>query len=123
MGNRSLRTLRLTLKKAPFDVMVTGEKTEEFREDSQWIRSRLFNKDGSPRQCDQIEYVNGYGADRPRFTTDFQGFELLASVNRQYSNGLEVQSDTPLFCIRHSKVLGTVNTKGLTNEQANPGRR
>ena len=38
-----MKVLRLTLKKKAFDVMVTGEKQEEFRKYSKWIESRLFN--------------------------------------------------------------------------------
>jgi hypothetical protein len=102
-------TLRLTLKKAPFDVMVTGEKMEEFREPSRWIRSRLFNRDGTPRSYDFIEYTNGYGADRPRFTTNFVGFEHLDRVSRRYSNGLTIDSDSPLFVIKHTRILSKQN--------------
>lgn len=102
-----MKTLRLTLKKAPFDVMVTGEKLEEFREESKWITSRLFNKDGSPKHYDRIEYVNGYGAHRPRFITDFKGVKRVDQVNKTYSNGLTVVSDTPLLVIMHSEVLST----------------
>lgn len=104
-GTNSLKTLRLTLKKAPFEVMLTGEKTEEFREPSDWIRSRLFNPDGSMRDYDRIEYTNGYGLTRPRFVTDFIGFELLECVHRQYSNGLKVVSDQPVYAIKHSQII------------------
>lgn len=75
--HRNCRILRLTLKVMPFQVMKTGEKLEEFREPSDWIRSRLFTKDGMPREYDMIEYVNGYGATRPRLFTDYCGFELI----------------------------------------------
>lgn len=100
-----MSTLRLTLKKPPFEVMVTGEKKEEFRIDSQWIRSRLFDKQGRPRHYDYIEYVNGYGADRPRFVTDFCGFEMVDSVNQKYSNGLHVTASGPTFVIKHSRIV------------------
>ena len=42
-------TLKLTLKKMPFEVMVTGEKKIEFRCPSKWIESRLFDKENSKR--------------------------------------------------------------------------
>jgi len=105
-----VRVLKLTLKRQPFDVMVTGEKREEFRLQGDWIESRLFSKDGSPREYDQIEYVNGYGSKRPRFVTDFQGFELLAcGVNRDYSNGLVIRTEEPHYVIRHSRIISTKN--------------
>jgi hypothetical protein len=89
--------------------MVSGEKTEEFREPSDWIKSRLFNNDGSKRDYDEIEYTNGYGSSRPRFITDFVGFELLSSVSRMYTNGLKVETNEPIFVIRHSHVISTEN--------------
>lgn len=89
--------------------MVSGEKLEEFRDVTPWIESRLFDKDGSKRIYDLIQYVNGYGSDRPSFTTDFLGFDLLCCVNKKYSNGLIVDINNPVYVIRHSKVLTTKN--------------
>jgi hypothetical protein len=90
----------------PFEVMKTGEKLEEFRVPSDWIRSRLFTQDGIHREYDRIEYVNGYGANRPRFYTDYCGFELIQQgVWRSYSNGLIISTDKPVYVIRHSMVL------------------
>jgi len=88
-----MKTLKLTLSKAPFEVMVTGEKKEEFREGGSWIRSRLFNKDDTEREYDLIEFTNGYGAHRPSFTCKFDGFvECYMNVaTREYSNGLKVE--------------------------------
>lgn len=86
------KVLRLTLKKKPFDVMITGEKQEEFRKDSQWIRSRLFDKEFNHRRYDLIHFTNGYGNDKPFFTCKFEGFlDCYMDVKkRKYSNGLEV---------------------------------
>ena len=108
--NATVNILRLTLKKTPFQVMVTGEKKEEFRLPSDWIKSRLFNKDGSVRQYDCIEYVNGYGKCRPRFVTDYQGFDLIDSgIFKTYSNGLTLKINEPVFVIKHSRVLSVSN--------------
>lgn len=104
--HNNCRILRLTLKSMPFEVMRTGEKLEEFREPSDWIRSRLFTKAGIPREYDYIEYVNGYGAARPRFYTDYCGFELIQQgIWRSYSNGLIVSTDKPVYVIKHSVVI------------------
>ena len=105
-----MKTLKLTLKKQSFDVMVTGEKCEEFREPSQWMLSRLYCKDGTRKHYDRIEYTNGYGSDRPTFTTDFCGFELVeGGVERVYSNNLKIASSGPLIVIHHSQVLRISN--------------
>lgn len=104
------RILRLTLKMPPFEVMVTGEKCEEFREAGPWIESRLFDKAGCRRTYDVIEYTNGYGRHRPRFITDFDGFTLSDGVvHREYSNGFVVRLENPVWVIRHTKVLDIQN--------------
>lgn len=88
----SNRTLHLSLKKEPFSVMVTGEKQEEFRKNSDWIRSRLFDKDDNERKYDYIKFVNGYGADKPYFICKYEGFmECYLNVSeRKYSNGFSI---------------------------------
>jgi signal peptidase I len=82
-----MKTLHLTLSKLPFEVMVTGEKTEEFRKDSQWIISRLINK-----KYDVIKFTNGYGKDKPYFICKYLGFNkcYMDLSKHEYSNGLIV---------------------------------
>ena len=41
------KTLHLNINKTPFEIMVTGEKPEEYRKPTKWIISRLYNKDKS----------------------------------------------------------------------------
>lgn len=87
----SSKVLKLTLKKAPFEVMQTGEKLVEFRKPTDWIKSRLYNKDGTERDYDDIEFINGYGANRPKFKAVFCGIELVEKKQHYtYSNGLQV---------------------------------
>lgn len=96
--------LHLTLSKKPLDVMVTGEKKEEFRINSDWIRSRLYNKDGTEKKYDFIKFTNGYGNHRPYFICKYIGFiECYMDVAaRVYSNGLKVEGigkgDFIIFC-------------------------
>lgn len=81
-----MKILRLTLHKKAFEVMATGEKTVEYRKPSEWIMSRLRNK-----QYDAVEFVNGYGANRPRFRTRYLGYsEAKSSFHKMYYNGLIV---------------------------------
>jgi len=82
------KVLFLTLKKEAFDVMVTGEKTIEFRKPSKWIKSRLFSK-----EYDIILFRNGYGNDKPFFTCKYYGYESVKDTEvrkAHYSNGLVV---------------------------------
>ena len=85
-----MKTLYLTLKKKPFEVMKSGEKKSEYRENSKWIRSRLFNKDGTKRKYDYVKFTNGYGKTRPNFTVKFINFEKIFELKKTYSNGLVV---------------------------------
>ena len=80
------------MKAAPFEVMVTGEKKEEYREKSQWMTSRLVDtKTGKAKHFDRVKFVNGYGADKPSFTVSFKGYRLEENgVHAQFSNGLTV---------------------------------
>jgi len=73
------RYLYLSLKKEPFAVMVTGEKQEEFRKNSGWIRSRLFDKKDNEKKYDYIKFVNGYGADKPYFICKYFCVPVLQS--------------------------------------------
>jgi len=88
------KVLHLSLKKEPFDVMVTGEKFIEFRNPTKWIMSRLENKDGTPKKYDVIKFTNGYRPTKPNFVCQYKGFdevdEQSGPVNFEFSNGLNV---------------------------------
>ncbi|MEX0662097.1 MAG: hypothetical protein WEA58_04080 [Balneolaceae bacterium] len=105
--------LHLTLSKKPFEVMVTGEKKEEFRKNSEWIRSRLFDSDRiMERVYTHIKFVNGYGSDKPYFICEFDGFmECYMDVEpREYSNELIVdeigKGDFIIYC---GEIMGIGN--------------
>ena len=95
-----MATLKLTLSKKPFDVMVTGEKRAEYRRQSQWMKSRLFDKSGKPRVYSFVEFMNGYGNERPRFTVEFKGVDVLERVQQTFSNGLKLDILEPVYVIR-----------------------
>jgi signal peptidase I len=61
--------LRLTLKKKWFDMIASGEKTEEYRTPSEWIFSRLIGKG-----YDVVEFSNGYGKHVPRVVVKYFGW-------------------------------------------------
>jgi signal peptidase I len=64
-----LRVLRLTLIKQWFDMIASGEKTEEYRTPSDWIFSRLIGK-----SYDVVEFSNGYGKHVPKVVVKFFGW-------------------------------------------------
>ena len=87
-------TLKLVLTAEPFAVMLKGEKKLEFREKSSWMESRLKDSaTGEDRQYNSVEFVNGHGATKPRFTVSYKGYKLVQEgVHHSYSNGLEVDT-------------------------------
>ncbi len=102
------KVLKLTLEFRPFQVMMTGEKTIEFREPRGWIKARLFTKGGELRHYDEVLFINGYGANRPSIRLEYpnkvhvhQGSDLV----QEYSNGLKVIVKEGTFCIHLGKVL------------------
>lgn len=90
---KTAKILKLSLKKQPFDVMVTGEKQIEIRRPSNWLKSRLYNKDGSDRDYDYVQFTNGYGADKPMFIVEYLYFfeaDEGITTTWNFSNGLSV---------------------------------
>lgn len=99
-----MKILYLSVKKEPFDVMHTGEKKEEFRKFSDWIYSRLIDKEGNARKYDVIKFTQGYGNKRPYFICKWEGFLLcyMPVAERKYSNGFTVsgygKGDFIIYC-------------------------
>lgn len=106
-----LRVLHLSLKRGPFEVMVTGEKDEEYREPSEWIKKRLYNKDGSEKQYDVVKFTNGYGSTRPQFVCKYEGFiQMHGHVGTNtYSNGFKVTVKAGMFIIHLGRIGITRN--------------
>ena len=91
-----MTTLKLSINKKAFDVMVTGEKCEEFRDESKWILSRL------KKSYDYIQFTNGYGNERPVFIAEYLGHSV-ANVDKVYSNGLVVKGEK--IVLRFGKII------------------
>lgn len=117
-----MKTLKLTLSKKPFEVMVTGEKKFEYRKPSKWIKSRLWKLEGylfpekketpvfKPKEYDLIEFTNGYGKNKPRFTAEYMGFmENISPHTITYSNGLEVEIESRDIIIKIGKIITIEN--------------
>lgn len=103
------KLLHLSVSELPFEVMVTGEKKTEFRRESDWILSRLINKD-----YDFVKIVHGYGSYRPFFIAEYKGWEMAKEPETHvYSNGLHV--DTELLPVKIH--LGTIFWKENIEER------
>lgn len=109
--------LKLTLKKQWFDLMITGEKDFELRNQGKWIESRLFTKEGFSREYDYVRFTNGYGSDKPFFTCKFICASLIFKMNKTFSDGSKlVFSNTPTWEISLGEILQTGNIKNEQNE-------
>lgn len=106
------RILHLTLKKEAFDVMVTGEKQVEYREPSDWIKSRLYYRDGYIKEYHYIKFTKGYGKDKPYFIIKYWGFGVNYSdklPTQHYSNGLTVDVKPNDYILYLGKIVETGN--------------
>ncbi|MEY4246323.1 MAG: hypothetical protein RLZZ245_3908 [Verrucomicrobiota bacterium] len=70
----ALRVLRLTLKRQWFDMIASGEKREEYREQGKWIDSRV----NANKEYDVVEFKNGYGPDVPCCVVEYLGYDWAA---------------------------------------------
>lgn len=65
-----MKILHLTLKKKWFDMIASGEKTEEYREIKPYWNKRLNN-----RHYDVICFRNGYGKSVPQIMVEYLGLQ------------------------------------------------
>lgn len=105
-----MKILHLTLKKKWFDMIASGEKTEEYREiKPYWIR-RFLNYDLDIDRrfvfCDQetvydvIEFKNGYAKDSPRITVEYKGLNIGNT-----KEGWSDEYQTEVFVLKLGKIL------------------
>lgn len=59
------RILHLTVTKEWFDKIVSGEKTEEYREIKDYWDKRFVDKHHFFKNFDEVHFTNGYGSSRP----------------------------------------------------------
>lgn len=67
-----MEVLNLTLKKKWFDMIASGEKTEEYREIKPYFQ-KMFEWPIIKRNWDVVTFRNGYKPDSPRITVKFLG--------------------------------------------------
>ena len=68
-----MKILRLTLKKKWFDLILSGEKLEDYRTDKPFWASRLCDKNGQAKKdFDLVECKNGYGKNVPTIYREFK---------------------------------------------------
>ena len=102
--------LRLTLQGPPFQATRIGAKHVEVRNPSEWIHSRLEDRDtGEAREYDFIRYYNSpiFDPKAPFCFVRYAGwFWLDAPISLgPYPNGFSRSFQGPVFVICHGEVV------------------
>lgn len=75
-----MRTLQLTIKSKWFNLILSGEKKEEYRAIKEHWIARLtlypFNGGYEMKKFDAVQFINGYGKDKPTATSECKGIEI-----------------------------------------------
>lgn len=114
--------LHLTLKRKWFNMILGGEKKEEYREVKHYWIKRLTNQndDGSVngnefyKRYDVVEFRNGYGENVDSFQIECKGIKIGPLNNKwcdDWQNEVDVFVITLGKLIRVNKILLTDNRK------------
>jgi hypothetical protein len=82
------RVLHLNLVRELFDAVANGTKTEEYRDRSDYWKTRLEG-----REYDIIRFRNGYGRDVPEMDVEWKGVEKT------------VRKGLPQYAIKLGKII------------------
>lgn len=109
-----MKILKLTLKKKWFDMILSGEKKEEYREMKTYWNTRLSFLDissGNPylyervfNKFTHIEFSNGYGSKVPKILIECKGIEINKGKQEW---GAELNAE--YFVINLGQIVSTSN--------------
>lgn len=105
-----MKILHLTLKKKWFDMILSGEKKEEYREiKPYWAKRLLWTIEESDderegfEQYDAVEFRNGYSKDAPTMLVECKGISV------GIGNPAWGAPEHPVFIIKLGKILEIKN--------------
>ena len=116
-------TLHLNLKKKWFDMILSGEKLEEYRETTDYWRSRICNKEEAYFQTgkendlmlfkkfDAITFSNAYSKNRPQFEIELKDIQLSTGYEKWGAKRGEIY-----YVFKLGKILSTKNILQNNNE-------
>lgn len=95
------KILRLTLKKKWFDLIASGEKGYELREDKPFWQARLLETDGSLRDYDEIHATNGYGPQFPFLRVEYLApYRLTQQAAQEFAvHGEKIAGGQFVICL------------------------
>lgn len=100
-----MEILHLTLKKKWFDMILSGEKKEEYREIKPYWLKRL-SKNGFLKEFSFVKFKNGYSKNAPEITMEVLSISINWGV---YEWGAE--NDNKYFVIRLGQKISQRNIK------------
>lgn len=103
-----MKILHLTVKKKWFDLIASGKKRMEYREDKPYWQKRLLDGE-NPKVFDIVRFKNGYG-NVPTMDVEFKGIAFTSPKWCTPKNGEILTGDT--IAIKLGKVLSI--TSGST---------
>jgi hypothetical protein len=108
-----MKILHLTLKKKWFDLILSGEKKEEYREIKRYWIHRLCDEveyetgitwEGVFKKFDNIEFINGYGKNAPKMIVECKGINI-GQAKPEWSDNWKGD----VFIIKLGKIIETKN--------------
>jgi len=114
-----MKILHLTLNKKWFDMILSGEKKEEYRELKKYWSDRLLDKimcdvhsgflfnisdDFVAKKFDVIEFSNGYSPKSRKMTIEFEGLEIRGGNSYWGADDFSAY-----FVLKLGKILETKN--------------
>ncbi|WP_338761923.1 hypothetical protein WAF17_16550 [Bernardetia sp. ABR2-2B] len=106
------KTLQLNLTKKWFDMILSGQKSEEYRSITDyWVRrlcQKVKNGQYTIKHFDSIIFSNGYSKTRPKFEIELKSIEIA-----QGKEEWGAEKDKNYFVLKLGKILDKQNCNNL----------
>ena len=99
-----MKILHLNLTKKWFNMILSGEKPEEYRDVTDYWRARFLTKNGEWKKYDIIRFSNGYSKNRRQMDFPF--------ITPEFGTGMEEWGAVPgktYFVLTVLKMISTKN--------------
>ena len=120
-NKRGERVLLLIVKRADFNVMVTGEKAVVFRKKTRYWDAILTHEDGRFREFDYVMFQLGYGGSGrscrciPRFRVPWVDTTIVTEHKEEWRSGVKVAfTGEEFYAISLGPVCSTRSSAGST---------
>lgn len=93
------KILKLVLTYEWYDIMFAGLKPIEVRKPTDYIRKRLFDKDGNKKDYDLVRFYRGYT--KVWFEGEFEYFHEVDAAEVRYYGDVKLKIEKGDFIIRY----------------------